>query len=146
MAAQAPPHRPMTLFFLFSRDPLTLGSRLIEKRVRIWIATAHRVRRKLLRSVSPVCVRAGKSSHPLLPSSFSETGVSRGPPVSVMGDGSGAQNRHGIPAGSQGNTVPGFFRYFFQRTGVGAQIWRAVRLPLRTARWMLCGSAQSPTA
>ena len=32
-AAQAPPHRPMTLFFLFSRDPLTLGSRLKKKPV-----------------------------------------------------------------------------------------------------------------
>ena len=30
----------------------------------------HHVRRKLLRSVSPVCVRAGKTTHPQLPSSF----------------------------------------------------------------------------
>ena len=29
VAAHAPPHRPATLFFLFRRDPLTLGSRLI---------------------------------------------------------------------------------------------------------------------
>ena len=43
-AAQAPPHRPMTLFFLFSRDLLTLGSRLTEKRVRIWIAPVHQQR------------------------------------------------------------------------------------------------------
>ena len=34
----------MTLFFLFSRDPLTLGSRLIEKRVRIWIGQVHQKR------------------------------------------------------------------------------------------------------
>ena len=31
----------MALFFLFSRDPLTLGSRLIETRVRTWIAPVH---------------------------------------------------------------------------------------------------------
>ena len=36
VAAQAPPHRPATLFFLFSRDPLTLGSRLIGELVWIW--------------------------------------------------------------------------------------------------------------
>ena len=38
VAAQAPPHRPATLFFLFRRDPLKLGSRLIEEPVRILIA------------------------------------------------------------------------------------------------------------
>ena len=36
------------------------------------------VRRSLLRSASPVCVRAGKAPHPQAPSSFSKSEVSRG--------------------------------------------------------------------
>lgn len=52
--------------------------------------------------------------------------------------------RHVITLSSTGNNVPGMILYLRVEKGVKTQILRAVRLPLRTARWMLCGSAQSP--